>query len=818
MTVYPIQATFTRGQLTRELHARTDIDHYRQGLRLCTNWLVLRHGGLTRRPGTLYAGPAKNANKTAALLPFVFSDTQAYVLEFGDLYVRFWTNGGRVELTGSPYEIVSPYGEADLANIQIAQSGDAVYIACEGYHPRKLKRLGETSWTIEKVEFKDGPYLKEDPQGTTITPAETGAVHPVMASNTTPSGVASDSAGHADAWKVFDGDLSETPTGITGKSGSYTYMFDTGATRVADAYWMVSHDTTLNGTPTVWEFQGHDGTDWVTLDTRNGETGWGLGERRFFEFVNKTAYEGYRLAWTSNDGSSYSVLAEIGIHEAGDNQTPFNLTASGVAGINGGVGFLASDVGRSIRLYGSDGYWRWGRITARASATVISVRLYGHSLQYTKPIARWKLSAFADNTGYPRAVGFFKERLCWGGTHDAPRTVWGSRSANYEDEGQQSPLVDDDAIELTMTGGQLNLVQWISEGEDLLIGCSGSMRTIGQATTNAAFSATNADQKVQSHVGAARIPPVMIQRVAVFADRYRTRLHEYGPDPSSVSGGYATPELTILSADLFETGIRRLALQSSPHNLIWSVMGDGSCISTTYEKAQQIVGCTRQTITDGVVESCAVIPSEKGDQIWFLVRRIINGSTVRQIEYLSSPYNEVITPLDDCVYADASLQYDGAAASTFSGLGHLEGKTVGLLADGVDIGDATVSSGSITLPYGRTASKLTAGLRITSRAETLRLPSAGNQDGSGLGRNKRISEIMVDILDTAGLDTGTPSRVDPLRIATSSGDQSAGPLRTGAHRMFPTDSWRNGGVAVLQSTSMYPATIRAVILGVEGEP
>lgn len=819
MTVYPIQATFSRGQLTRELHARTDIDHFRQGLRLCRNWLVLRHGGLTRRPGTIYAGAARYSNKKCVLLPFVFSESQAYVLEFGDLYVRFWTNGGQVTSGGSPYTVVTPYGEADLGNIQIAQSGDAIYIACEGHAPRKLTRSSETSWAISTIVFEDGPYLEEDPQGTTMTPAATGAVHPFMTSNTAPSGTVADSAGHSDAWKIFDTDLTTEATAISGRSGWYSYTFGGTTEKVADAYWIVAGDTYPDAAPSIWTFEGYTGSAWVVLDTRDGETGWGRSERRYFEFVNETGYRAYRILWTVNDGNANSYIAGLGIHERAENQTAFDLTASSATGINGGDGFKNTDVGRSIRIYSTNRKWQWAKIVSRTSSTVVTIQLYGHALPNFSPVARWKLSCFSDGDGYPRAVGFYKERLAWAGTETSPRTLWLSRSADYENHGVSEPIVADDAITVTVTGGQLNLINWLAEGEDLLIGTSGSMRTLGQATANAAFSATNVDQKVQSHVGAKRTYPVMVQRMAIFADRYGTRLYEYGPDPQSASGGYATPELTILSADLFSAGVSKMVMQPQPHNLVWAAMADGGVVTTTYERNQQVVGSSVQEFDNAEVESVCVIPGTHADRTWFVMKRSINGSTVRYVEYLSMPYDGSTVPLDEAVYSDCSYQYDGVATSSISGLAFLAGETVGIMADGVDIGDAAVSgTGVLTLPRGKTASKVTLGVRAGGRIETLPIPSAGNQDGSGYNRAKQISDVMVDIMDTSGLEAGTLSRIEPLRHRMTGGDDRSAILKTGTYRISASDSWKNGGVAVIESKSMYPATVRAVILGVEGEP
>ena len=379
-------------------------------------------------------------------------------------------------------------------------------------------------------------------------------------------------------------------------------------------------------------------------------------------------------------------------------------------------------------------------------------------------------------------------------------------------------------MSIAVAGGQLNLVQWIAEGRDLLLGTSGSFRSVGQADTTEAFSATNAKQKKQSSVGASRAVPVSIEGTLVFVDRFGERLHEAAPDINAPDG-YATPELTILSSHLPRQGVVELDYQRNPGNLIWAPLLDGRLLTVTYEKAQQVVGCAQQRIAGGsadawgLVESVCVIPATGGDQVWMVVKRTIGGSTVRYVEYLADPFNTE-TDLEDAIFGDSAITYDGSATGTVSGALHLAGETVGVLADGIDIGDATVSaSGTVTLPSGVTASKITIGLRYLSRAETLRLPQAGNQDGSALGRLKRINEVVIDMMDTAGLEAGTETATEEVALRSlNEALETAQTLMTGTFRVFSDDSWRNGGSMVMENESMYPTIIRAVMAGTEGEP
>ena len=158
MRVSPIQTNFTAGELSPRLYGRVDLARYHNGLAALENMIIMPHGGVTRRTGARYAATAKIAGRKIRLIPFEFSTSQAYVLEFGHQYIRFYMDGGQIESGGSAYEIASPYGEGDLLGLKFAQSHDTMYIAHPGYHPRKLTRSGHTSWTLSNPAFTDDPF------------------------------------------------------------------------------------------------------------------------------------------------------------------------------------------------------------------------------------------------------------------------------------------------------------------------------------------------------------------------------------------------------------------------------------------------------------------------------------------------------------------------------------------------------------------------------------------------------------------------------------------------------------------------------------
>lgn len=160
----PIYTQLNAGELSPYLEGRIDVGKYPNGLQRCENFVPLVQGPAQRRAGTRNVAAVKDSNDRTWLVPFVFSATDGWILEFGDGYIRFYTNRGQVQSGGSPYEIVSPYALADLTDtdgtfrINYVQSADIVYLTHPDYPVCKLSRFASTNWTITYVETTAGPF------------------------------------------------------------------------------------------------------------------------------------------------------------------------------------------------------------------------------------------------------------------------------------------------------------------------------------------------------------------------------------------------------------------------------------------------------------------------------------------------------------------------------------------------------------------------------------------------------------------------------------------------------------------------------------
>lgn len=182
----PIITNFNAGELSPRMDGRVDVEKYHAGAHKMENAVPLIQGGCTKRSGTRFVAEVKNDATFTRLIPFEFNITQAYVIEAGNLYFRFYTNNGRIETApGVAYEVATPYTTADLATLTYVQSNDVLYIAHPNYAPRKLSRTSAVTFALAAIDFQNGPFKDENiVQATTVyASADTGPGITVTASS-----------------------------------------------------------------------------------------------------------------------------------------------------------------------------------------------------------------------------------------------------------------------------------------------------------------------------------------------------------------------------------------------------------------------------------------------------------------------------------------------------------------------------------------------------------------------------------------------------------------------------------------------------------
>ena len=167
--VQTITSNFTSGEFTPRLRGRPDLEKYNSSAEKLENCVVLRHGGVTIRPSFDYRGEAKVSSQTSRIIPFVYSRTDAFLLELGDLYVRFWKNGALVEVSpGVPYEVATPWTQDMLAVLDFTQGADTLILTHPDRIPRRLRRFADTNWVLDQVPFAPAAVYESGHRSNTV--------------------------------------------------------------------------------------------------------------------------------------------------------------------------------------------------------------------------------------------------------------------------------------------------------------------------------------------------------------------------------------------------------------------------------------------------------------------------------------------------------------------------------------------------------------------------------------------------------------------------------------------------------------------------
>ena len=637
--VFPIQTNFTAGQLSPRLHGRVDINKYNNGLKTQKNAYSLPHGGVVRRGGFRYIAGVKTNSKKVRLVRFEFSVTQAYIIEFGDEYVRFYKDNGQIQSGGSAVEVATPYLEAELFDLYFAQSADTLYIAHPNHAPRKLTRSSHTSWTLATLSFASAPSnfasgTGENPRCVTFFEERLYWA----GTDNLPQTI----------WASKSGDFlnMDQGTGLDDESIEFTLATDD----VNVIRWMKASDVLLIGT-VGGEFKLHGSGNPVTPSN--------------VRVVQETKYGSSTVTpITSGRAVLFNQRATKKLR-----QMIFDLNVEG---------FVAPDLTILAEDITGDGITHMAYQQEPDSiiwATRSDGTLIGLTYQRDQQVVAW----------HQHPVGGY-----FGNT-----TITATDYTNIA-VGTTITLTKSDGLTVVFTS---------------------------EAISGSAPSATNGWRPNESN--------------DTTADNIYTAINAHADFT------VANPAANIVTILDDTTGLGLLSVETSDS--------------------------TRLAVTNrgqAVAESVAVIPSADGlaDELWVSVKRTVEGSTVRYIEYL-----------DPTIFVDSGLSYSGSATSSFSGLDHLDGQTVQIIGDSAVYPNKKVVSGAVSIATAVTTAYI--GLHYPTEIVTLP-PEVPQQDGSSFGKKKSWNRIILNLYQTLGLSVNGKQLVfrtggDPM--------DAAPPVFTGQH-------------------------------------
>jgi hypothetical protein len=385
----------------------------------------------------------------------------------------------------------------------------------------------------------------------------------------------------------------------------------------------------------------------------------------------------------------------------------------------------------------------------------------------------------------------------FGGTASQPQTIWGSVVGDYEN--MLLGTEDDDGLSYTIASNRLNAIQWMMPLEVMILGTAGGCWQLMSTSLNEPLTPTNFNIKPTVSHGSSDLQAILTGDVILYVERHGRRVRELAYNfEKGNTGGYVAQDMTILAEHITGDGLIEVDLQQDPDNILWSVREDGALVGLTYERPQDVIGWHLHE-TDGEIESVAVIPGTGIDEVWLIVNRTIGGDTKRYVELME--YGDSLDALTDAFYVDSGLTYSGVPADEISGLGHLEGKSVQVLADGVVHPVRTVVSGAIRL--NANYSKVHVGLGYEARIKTLPI-EAGAAEGTAQGKTKRFHQVSLILRDTVGLKIGS-SDDDLLDVETGA------TLYSGTFLTPFPGGYDEYGQILLTHDDPLPATILGII-------
>ena len=834
---------FTAGELSPRLDGRTDLTKYAAGCSNLENLVIYPHGAAARRPGTTHVAEVTDSSKKTRLIPFEFSTTQTYILEFSNLKIRFfkdngailegdktitgitqanpavvtssshgYSNGDEIKITSvvgmtevnnkrflvagvttntfelqdkdsvdinssgytayssagtanKVYTIASPYLEAELFDIKFAQSADVMYITHPNHEVEKLSRTGHTSWTLADVDFTNGPFIDVNTTATTLTPASSGVGTGVNITASATTGINDDQG-----WLATD----------VGRqihfNGGYAKI--TARTNSTVAVATITTAFTNTNAITAWYLGAFS-------DTTGHPSCVTFFEQRL---VFAATLSNPQTVYFSKSGDYENMDANIGGTVADDDAIIYTIASNQVNAIR----FMSATRTLIIGTAGGEFAVSGGGDDSSVTPTNILIKKQTNNG-----------GANVDAVAVGNATLFLQR---------AKRKIR-ELAYNFDVDGYSSPDLTILAEHVTSGG----ITQMAFQGEPLsILWC---VRGDGEL---AALTYQREQEVVAWHrhifggrFGAATITVSDYANIANGTRLLLTKSDGTTVTFTSTTGTAGTDEFKTetnnnTTADNIYTAINAHAdfTVANPAAAVVTVT-ETSPSSTGFLTIKSVDDTTRLTTTDqgkAVCESVAVIPTDDSEyQVWVIVKRTVNGSTRRYVEYLNIfDFDE--TDNTSFNFLDSALSYSGTAATTFTGLDHLEGQTVAILADGATHPDKPVSSGSVVLD--RSATNVKMGLAYHSILKTMRI-DAGSQDGTSQGKTKRIYEITARLYQSVGVEIGPDlSNMERIPFRTSANPMDEGiPVFTGDKEVEFRGNYDTDGYILVRQTQPLPFTI-----------
>lgn len=763
--------SFNGGELSPLVHLRSDLETYRSGCKTLKNMLITPFGGVRRRPGFEFI-----ARHSGAVRPFSFqySTDVAYVLAFEDTKLSFYTGGAPVTISGNTYSIPTPYSSSALVQLNMCQINNVAYLSHPDHPLYKLSRNGDSSWSLEAVVMDYPPMRSEN----------------LRRSNTLVVGASSPKDG--------------TPFFINSLSNKFRYghvgaYFEIKMERGLDDFEVSLAATAENDDKFSALLLVQGGWSFTTQETWNGE---------------------FRIQRSTNDGVSWKTIRLF--KSTADANYSTNGTEPSLVLLRIAYNHVGNGSSNPKAVLVAEGAFIKSLVKCLTVFSESSALFHPVTAVLQGQTSYWSEGSWSTYRGFPRTVTAHEQRLVLGGSRSESQTVWASAVDDYENF--ERGTKDSNSWVHSLVADQQDSIQWMLSNKALIVGTSGGEWVIQAGKEDGIITPTSVRARRHSGHGSRELPAILAGSAALFVQRGGRKLREMSF--SFQDDGYVTQDLTLLAEHIAgEGGITQAVLQEQRDTIIWCVTADGGLIGLTYERSQKIAGWANMRTgkgDDAFLGVAVIATSGEEDEVWVSVRRTISGEVCYSMERMRPDQFrfQQAGRLNNLFFVDSGIQKSLVGMTEVSGLGHLEGETVQVVADGGVLEERTVTAGKITLNPAlytgdpETASTIVVGLQYVSILEPLNL-EMGMRNGTSVSRNKQIHEVVIYFHQSSGckISSRMDKPFDTISFRNADGVPDAGVSLFTGPIIHALDSRSQTDVSlVLMQDQPLPLTVSGIVL------
>lgn len=775
---------FTSGELTPWLESRFDLQAYRRGAALIRNFIVQPYGGVQRRRGSAFVGPAGSQEADAVrLFAFSYSDTDSLMLEFYPGAMRVYREGEllmteREDEEGVaqrvPYVLEVPWTRAEqVRSLRFTQVNDAVYVTCPSHPPVVLYRMEDTKWKCEEVEFESCPRATYTAQQSELTMERRKGVEEVTLTLPEDSDMTFTPGMAGREYVMLDTDVPEE-TMFRNQGFSHLLLSPMGALKTSsflqtqefyrkDATTGYYRFWTCIRNYTPEDYAGSDdpadypaffkaGVAWYPLpgyalevsgDWELRTTGtWNaqlelwrtydspsMEDMMFFE-RNPDAFSPYLCLFPHWDWHCVKSFGQSAYSErqnwalSGTESRPCRMCVVLQEADSATLGALLL-----FRRFRSTREHKFliTEVTDAHTAKARPVNLYADTPYHLKS-RKWSFGAFGEYNGYPTLSSYSGGRLWFGGMRRCPTTLLGSVVDDFHNFRMTSE--DDSALNLTIASDNQSRICWLAPARGLLVGTSDGVWMLGGGD-GGPLTPSNAAFRRQTSVGCENMPALAVEGCVLFSQRCGKRLREISYKLES--DGFSATDLSLLSEHLLAAGIREYAVQEGVGSYIWAVMQDGSAAVLTLHGEQQVAAWQQVRFPGRRVLHVAALPRSGAelDEVWLVLRHESNGAV--SLERVN----------DESPFLDGSVQRRADAAGCVSGLEHWRGQEV-LAKDDSGREQRAVVTAEGTLEGLTPEAAYTVGVPYLSELQTMPMESEMSYNSV-----REFSRVRLRLLESA---------------------------------------------------------------------